>query len=236
MPGPCSILPSCQSTLPVYTGYADGAWSGPPRQTLQQSASSSSSSSSALSSSSSSSPVISLLLCPLSLCLRGPRAPRPTVGPPPPPPDRVPLSLSRSVPLSLAGRLARRPDDPLSPLCPPPSPFPSFGSTVTGVALLLRTVIRMYTYARRTLLEDFSGCPSCFATQTSSRPLERLRYFAARAEDRSRGFLAAICGRSFRAPDRHSVPIAAASETARPVESNARSFTPRKFFARPRRE
>lgn len=31
----CPILPSYQSTLPVYTGYADVAWSGPPRQTLQ---------------------------------------------------------------------------------------------------------------------------------------------------------------------------------------------------------
>ena len=35
VPRTCSILPSCQSTLPVYTGYADGAWSGPPRQTLR---------------------------------------------------------------------------------------------------------------------------------------------------------------------------------------------------------
>ena len=46
VPRTCSILPSCQSTLPVYTGYADGARSGPLRQTFQQKISSSSSSSS----------------------------------------------------------------------------------------------------------------------------------------------------------------------------------------------
>lgn len=45
VPRTCSILPPRRSTLPVYTGYADGAWSGPPRQSRRERTSSSSSSS-----------------------------------------------------------------------------------------------------------------------------------------------------------------------------------------------